>query len=277
MNSIYVIVTHHKRPNEAAEAWKDNELCAIGFTQYGNLKKAKKGGLTTDPRLFSEIEKGDLILAYAKNNKIALVGEVVGEYQHTTDNIIGKNEEKGGFGYPNQYKVRWFSDPHDFDRKNLPEDLWKQMGRTGVTVKKLELGKRSFDQVKNIIFTCAISGSLSEIGNEDLIKAGLGKYIKKKINTLEEGLVILESEKQINENDRLDFLARDNNGNDVIIECKGTAYALACDQVEQYAKYFPEHSRLFLVAFNITHECKKRADKNKRIELYECELTFKKI
>lgn len=276
MNSIYVIVTHHERPDEAAEAWKENGVCAIGFNSYGDLKKSKKDRLPPDAMYFSQIDKGDLILAYANRNKIALVGEVIGDYERNKQNIVGRNEDKGGFEYHNQYKVNWLTDPYDFDRKNLPEEFWKQMGRRGITVKKLDLGKRSFDQVRNIILSCAISGSLSQHGNEDMVKAGLLKYLKKKINPFEEGLVILEQEKQINEDNRLDFLAKDKKGKNVIIECKGTAYPLACDQLEEYAKYYPDDTRLLLVAFNITNECKRRASTNSRIELYECDLSFEK-
>lgn len=58
MNRIYAIVTHHKRPDDAAEAWKDCNVCAIGFTDYGKLNKAKPETLCSNARRFLEIKKG---------------------------------------------------------------------------------------------------------------------------------------------------------------------------------------------------------------------------
>jgi hypothetical protein len=76
MNSIYAIKTHHERPDEAVEAWRECEVCAIGFTRYGNLKKAEQEELPSDAKSFLEIKKGDLILAYPGGNRIAYVGSI---------------------------------------------------------------------------------------------------------------------------------------------------------------------------------------------------------
>jgi hypothetical protein len=64
MNLMYAIVTHHERPDDAAEAWKECNVCAIGWARYGNLKKTKHD-LPSNARLFLKIKKGDVILAYA--------------------------------------------------------------------------------------------------------------------------------------------------------------------------------------------------------------------
>jgi predicted Mrr-cat superfamily restriction endonuclease len=275
MNSIYVITTHHEKPNEAAEAWKKIGICAIGWARYGNLKKPKYE-LTGDAKIFLEIEKGDLVLAYATKNKIALVGEVTSEYCRNTENLVGKDEGDGGFGYPNQYEVNWFKEPFDFDRKDLPQDLWSQIGKRGRTVVKLELHRRNFEQVKQIILTNPISGGLSEKGREDLIKAGLLKYLKNEINSLEKGLVITDVERQIENKNRPDFIARDINGRKVIIECKGTAEADVIDQIARYRKNYSKDARILLIAFSISNECKK-ALKQENVELIECDLIFKHL
>jgi len=83
MNNIYAIVTHHEYPDEAAEAWKREGVCAIGWSDYGNLLKDRPKLLRYDPsfakerQLFLSIRKGDVILAYSKRNTIAYVGTVV--------------------------------------------------------------------------------------------------------------------------------------------------------------------------------------------------------
>ena len=69
MNSIYAITTHHDKPSDAAEAWRELNVCAIGFRRYGVLTKGKLEDLSKDAQLFLKIKKGDLILAYAMGNR----------------------------------------------------------------------------------------------------------------------------------------------------------------------------------------------------------------
>ena len=117
MNSIYSITTHRERPSDAAEAWYECQVCAIGWSRYGNLKKSKLASLPKEVQTFLKIKKGDLILAYATENRIGYLGEIeTGEYVYTRMNIVGE-KENGGFDYPNQFGVNWFKEPRDFSRK----------------------------------------------------------------------------------------------------------------------------------------------------------------
>jgi hypothetical protein len=165
--------------------------------------------LSSEARTFLKIKKGDLVLAYATGNRIASVGEIVdGKYLHRTNNIVGLDKENGGFGYPNQYKVKWFDKPYDFSRKDLPDYLWKQLGQKGRTVVPLKLYRRSFDEVKQIILATARSGSLSYDMNEDTVKAGIQKYLRRHIDSLEKGLKIMKSEERTSKTDQPDFLSQ---------------------------------------------------------------------
>jgi hypothetical protein len=278
MNAIYAIVTHHERPDDAAEAWRECNVCAIGWVNYGNLKKAKQTLLPSDAREFLKIEKGDMVLAYAGGNRIAYVGEIEnGKYLHTSRNIVGRDEDDRGFEYPNQYRVKWCDKPYDFSRYDLPLFLFNQLGKRGRTVVPIKLYRRSFDEVKQIILTNARSGSLSYEVNEDMIKAGIRKYLRRHIDSLERGLKIVKSEKAISKADRPDFIAKDKNGRTVVIECKGNAYPGDCDQLGRYRKTFAkENPRLMLIAFRMDDDCLKLA-KNAKLELYECDLGFTKI
>lgn len=279
MNSIYALTTHHERRDDAAEAWHELNVCAIGFVRFGNLGRAKEEDLPSDVRAFLKIKKGDLVLAYAAGNRIAYVGEIVdGKYLHRTNNVVGLDEDDGGFGYPNQYEVKWFDKPYDFSRKDLPDYLWKQLGKRGRTVVPLKLYRRSFDQVKQIILAAARSGSLSYDINEDTVKAGMRKYLRRRIDSLEKGLKIMKSEERTSKTDQPDFIARDKNGKTVVIECKGYAYPGDCGQLERYERNIArEKPRLMLVAFRIDDGCLKEAERNPRIELFECDLKFTKI
>lgn len=279
MNRIFAIVTHHKRPDDAAEAWKDCNVCAIGWSHFGRLTKAKRQELPSDVRKFLRIGKVDIILAYAGGNRIAYVGEIVnGKYMHTTRNIVGRSDEKGGFDYPNQYAVKWWDRPYDFSRHDLPPFLLKQLGKRGRTVVPIEFHRRSFEEVKKIILTNALSGSLSYEVNEDMIKAGIRKYLRRHLSSLEKGLKIIKSEKSTSRTDRPDFIAMDQRSQMVIIECKGIAYPGDCEQLERYGRNLArENPRLMLIAFKIDGECVKFAKKHPEMELYECDLTFAKI
>lgn len=279
MNSIYAINTHHGRPDDAVEAWHDCEVCAIGFNQYGNLKKAEQEELPSDAKHFLEIKKGDLILAYPGGNRIAYLGEIAdGKYLYTHKNIVGMDEKDGGFEYPNQYRVKWYDKPCDFSRRDLPDYLWTQLGGRGRTVVPVKLGRRSFDEVKQIIISTARPDSLSYEINEDTVKAGIRKYLRRHIDSLEKGLKITKSEKATDKSDIPDFIARDKGGRTVVIECKGNAYSGDCDQLEKYGRNLArEKPRLMLVAFRIDDGCLKEARKNPQMELFECDLKFTKV
>ena len=77
MNSIYAITTHHSRPTDAAEAWHECGVCAIGwYAGDHRFDKAPENDLEPEAKLFLHLKKGDLILAYPGDNRIAYVGEI---------------------------------------------------------------------------------------------------------------------------------------------------------------------------------------------------------
>ncbi len=272
MNKIYAITTHDKEPFKAAEAWKRNGLCAIGWINEGNLKNLNRNHLNQNMKLFLEIEKGDVILAYSTRNTIAYVGDVVdGQYIHDISNKVGHD-----YGYPNQLSVQWWQEPKHFKRMDLPPFFSSQLGKRGRTVVCLDLGNYGFAKALDVIKACANTNSASSELNEDMIKIGLHAFLDKHIDFLEQGLRIDEAEVQISPEDRPDFVGIDATNRTILIECKGTASASACDQLTRYGQTYGGKPRLLLVAFVIEEACKKQA-KKEHIELIECSLTPRRI
>ncbi len=242
-----------------------NGVCAIGFTEKGDLRRLAPSSLNRDTQLFLEIGKGDLILAYATGNMIAYVGDVVdGANLFNT-----KNEVDRDFDYHNQKRVAWWDEPNHFKRTNILP-FSDQLGKRGKTVVRLDLGPYSFDKAIEVIKACAITGSASSELNEDMVKMGLRTYMKNHLDFL--GLRIMKPEVQITPESRPDFIAADSTGKKVLVECKGTASAAACDQLLRYREAYRGKPRMILVAFSFDNECKKQAKKN-GIELIECHLT----
>jgi len=281
MSNIHAIVTHHRRPDEAAEAWKREGVCAVGWSWYGPLRRNRSKYLRDNPsfakerQLFLSIRKGDVVLAYSKRKTIAYVGTVVNRFTGPrNDNEIGRED---GFGYKNQIKVEWWPEPHHFDRSQLPVWLAGQLGKRGKTVIRLDLGKDGFDRTVGMIKQYVRSRSaLDEF--EDLAKAGLRKYMNRRIDKIEAGLKILKAESFTSDIDRPDFTAVDRNGRIVLIECKGKGYGGDCEQIESYGKHYraEKKPRLVLLAFDFDPRCKKVA-RSKGIELVECDLNFEKV
>ena len=235
MSDIYAIVTHDKDPQGAAEAWKHEGVCAIGWSSYGNLKKApraKISGRAAKARdLFLGMRKKDIILAYAMRNTVAYVGNVSdGVFHYSKENEVGDPQ---GLGYANQRAVKWWKEPHHFDKRQLPAWLAGQLGKRGITIVRLELQDYGFQATLDIIRKCARSGTaLNEF--EDLAKAGIRKYVENRMSRLEAGLEITRIEHSINDTDRPDFIARDRGGRTVLIECKGAAVERDCQQLLRY-------------------------------------------
>jgi len=89
---------------------------------------------------------------------------------------------------------------------------------------------------------------------------------------------ITKSEERTTASDQPDFIAQDKEKRKVIIECKGYAVPEDCGQLERYGEGLEkENPRLILVAFKIDDGCLKEARKNPQMELFECDLKFKKI
>jgi RecB family endonuclease NucS len=161
---------------------------------------------------------------------------------------------------------------------DLPEFLRKQLGNRGRTVVPIVLNRRSFEEVKQIILVCARSESLAYEINEDTVKAGIRKYLRRHIDSLEEGMKIIKTEKATTVSNRPDFIAKDIDNRTVIIECKGYAVPQDCGQLERYGEGLQkENPRLILIAFKIDNGCLKEAKNNSRMELIECDLKFKKV
>ncbi len=286
MGTIYSIVTYNKnrkkRATEAAEAWISEGVCAVGYCDINaknikskeELKKRVKKDSTksiNELGTFLEIEKGDIILAYCLNSTIAAVGEVIGDYSYNTTNIVGKSEDEGGFDYNHQRKVKWFESPRYFNRNQLPGVIANKLGLRGKTTTEINYPIDSF--LKKIE---DIPSTYKRVFNEDLVKAGLSKYLKKNLDELEVGLKITHEENHINEGNKPDFMAKDKNGSKVIIECKGIAEKKDIKQIKRYRLNSHQKSRCFLIASQISDECRKEALKN-QIEIFEVGLVFKRI
>lgn len=290
-SKIWAITTHHKRTFEAAEEWKRLGICAIGWTPVNFTKCRKKKDfikkyqqqgwplkdLDQIYNFVREIRKGDIVLAYALNNTIAYVGEVKkGRCKFVRDNVIGSEK---GFGYPHQRRVRWWNEPFYFDRRDLPPYFTKQLGKRGISAVEIFPDQKGFEGFIKVVHACANSGSKLPSLKEDLIKAGLVKYLYHSLDKLEPGLKIEHVEVSIGKQKRSrpDFIAKDKRGRTVLIECKGIAGEKAIEQIKDYEKRYGrgKKSRLMLVAFKIKEACKPKARKE-NIELIECDLSFKK-
>ena len=234
--------------------------------------------LREQQKLFLEIEKDDVILAYATSNTVAYVGQVVGGFRRNDQNKVGKSEKSEGFGYANQYKVKWWKTPHHFRRSQLPGELSQQIGKPHRTIARLELDSFAFDDTIRFIRQFVRTGSaLDEF--ENLVKADLRNFLWCRIDKLEDGLEITRVEQFTSKNDKPDFVGRDATGNTVLIECKGTARERDCDQAQRYKKNYQTKTtrvRSMLVAFKFEPGCRKAA-RSKDIELFECGLNFRKI
>ncbi|MEM2971868.1 MAG: hypothetical protein QW270_05545 [Candidatus Bathyarchaeia archaeon] len=282
--------SHSNKAVEAAEEWKKLGICAIGWSKVPHLCKCESKDEVVDKlrkygyssygaedvwKFVGEMKKDDLVFAYSRDNTIAYVGTIVGPCEYNTSNIIG--DPDGDFGYAYQRKVQWWDEPHHFDRRDLPNYFAKQFGKKGITVAEIDVGSKGIEGLIKILKTCAISGSKFPGINEDLVKAGLLKYLHHSIDALEKGLKLKNAEVAIGKKrkSRPDFIAEDINGQTVLIECKGIAEEGAIDQIERYRKEYGKNCRLLLVAFRITDACKLAA-KKANVELFECDLNFHK-
>jgi len=222
--------------------------------------------------LFPKMRKGDIVLAYARPCMVAYVGEVADhKINYQKHNLTGRRH-----GYWNQRAVTWWPEPNHFDPKDLPHWLHRQLGTRGTTIKEINLGNHTFSQAKAIIRTKPTSGSAFASQSEDTVKAGIRNYFLSNAHVFEPGLRIRKIEKEVARGHRPDFEAEDAKGTPVIVECKGYAWAAACDQLARYARKYPrgkQRPRLMLAAFGFEEACRKAARKA-RIELYRCNLRF---
>lgn len=291
---VFAIITWYKKSGreDAAEAWKEESVVAIGWPNVGDLRKIKDCAQLSEKlgrphsraplflwTFLKKMKKGDLILAYLTGNKIAYVGEVKGRYKYERKNKVGRDTNKGGFNYPHQRHISWWPEPRYFSRKELPMKIAEQFGKEGQALREIDPGHLGFEGLKDFLKANAKRLSVSSLEiNEDTIKAGIKKYVRNYLDGLEKGLKITIAERGVSNQKRPDFLARDAKGNRVLIECKGTAYEDAALQAKKYLTQFRKEpgTRAMIIAFRITPECRKVANKS-NIELFECDLVFKSL
>jgi len=242
------IVTHHKNPKRAAEIYLKEGLIAIGYVYEKIVAKKEKEKIkeyfrekrrTTEQqagqsasiflKFRDEIEEGDIVFAYAGDNKIALVGEVIGQCVFNDKNIVG--DEKGDIGYPNQRKVKWWDSPRNFDRSFLrPRELSEWVARPG-TIAIRQYDKKKLKQILQKIPSEETITKALEIESEDEIK----DYMEKHFGEIEEGLTLIQREYPV-ATDRMDFLAKDKQGTDVVVEVKMKADDATVTQTRRYMR-----------------------------------------
>ena len=142
------IVTHHQDPVTAADLFASEGVAAMGWSSVGDLRAKtrdeiksymKKRWNSTEyesARMASEllifrddVKTGDVVFAYIRDNTVALVGEVIGDYSFNNQNKVG---DKGGpVGYAHQVRVKWWDTPRNFSRFLLPKDLFRNGSKEG--------------------------------------------------------------------------------------------------------------------------------------------------
>ena len=192
MPKIYEIKTHHKRPREAAESWRLDGICAVGYRW--TYEEEYPDGLPNDQwGLFPKMRKGDIVLAYARPCMVAYVGEVADhKINYQKHNLTGRRH-----GYWNQRAVTWWPEPNHFDPKDLPHWLHRQLGTRGTTIKEINLGNHTFSQAKAIIRTKPTSGSAFASQSEDTVKAGIRNYFLSNAHVFEPGLRIRKDRRKL--------------------------------------------------------------------------------
>jgi predicted Mrr-cat superfamily restriction endonuclease len=288
------IVTHYEDQNRAAELYIKEGLIAIGFVYKKNVSKGspetirkyfrsqrrlseQKVGQGTSMflRFRDEVEIGDIVFAYLGNNKIASVGEITGRCKFNDRNIVGNEED--GVGYPNQRKVKWWDKPRNFDRHFLPKSLveWVAMPGT-ISTKQYDLGRLK-KSLQNVPSQESVTKAL-EIHDENEIK----DYMENHLEEVEKGLRLVKRENPTSEGP-MDFLAKDKNNKNVVIEVKIEADESAIAQVRKYMRSFKKDKRSpevrgLVVAEEFTRGCLDDADELRKlgmnIRLYKCKKKF---
>lgn len=267
---------------EYADEWKKLDICSIGWqvdfckckSENDVQKLMRRHKIATNNRWFRfiwrflEMRRGDIVLAYCRNNVIAYVGTITGRCEYNKDISDG-----------NYRKTEWWTEPYYFSRHDLPKHYSEQFLREGEVVKEILPDSRGVEGFKETLRTDAKSGSMEPGIEEDTVKADIVKHLRRDLNTLEEGLNIKKANRHIGESSkRPDFIGEDKQGRSVLIECKGVADARTVDQILEYGKKSKKGSnpRLIIVASRVSEECLKSARKAGNIELFETQLTFRR-
>jgi RecB family endonuclease NucS len=295
---LWLIVTYHEpsRTDEAAHAWKDFGVMAIGTNYYNkndrkNILKMKTTeefresyhNHTMFERFLFEVKNEDYVLAYVMKKTIAYIGQVKSKAYFTQENIIGaKRGKHSGFHYCYQRDVKWFSKPVFFSTENLDKSLHDQFDYLkGVTIKEIKTRKNVKEIIEKLKSSSDISGRGESCINEDTVKAGIAKYLHNDLNKLKRGLKIVHIEKEVDRGHRPDFIAEDSEGNHILIECKSVANKETVKQAWRYSKKYNKQygklSEVFIIAAFIKKSCKESVKKYKNIKLIEADINFKKI
>lgn len=138
-------------------------------------------------------------------------------------------------------------------------------------IKKLRLALQKIPTEETMTKTLEIHG-------EDEIN----DYMEKHLEDVEKGLKLLQREYPIN-SDRMDFLAKDQNGMDTVIEVKTTADDSAVTQVRRYMRMYKNSKgvaqvRGLIVAEEFTKRCLEEVDEltghGFNLRLYKCKKRF---
>lgn len=288
------IVTHHKQPDLAAEQLAREGVIAIGWSEFGDLtnltyddlkQKSKKKWKRTERESASdasqliafrdEVNIGDIVFAYKLNNIVALVGEIAGRYKFNTKNSVGN--PKGEIYYANQRKVKWWDTPRNFDRHFLPRNLSEWVARPGtISIRKYDV-KKLKKTLQNVPSQETMTQTL-EIHDEDEIK----DYMEKHMKEIERGLTVVKREQSTSEGP-MDFLAKDKDGVDTVIEVKMVADDSTVTQLRRYMRSFKQDRRITkLRGVIVAEEFKKRCVDDVRdlsehginLALYKCRKKF---
>ena len=288
------IVTHHEKPELAAELSAKEGVVAVGWSEFGDLrglsyddikKKSKKRWKRTERESASDasqliafrdgISIGDIVLAYKLNNVVALVGEIIGGYKFNVKNAVGNL--KGEIGYANQRKVKWWERPRDFDRHFLPKNLSEWVARPGtISIRQYDIRK-----LKKVLLNIPSQETVTkalEIHDEDEIK----DYMERHLDEIEKGLKVVRREQPTSEGP-MDFLAKDKEGIDVVIEVKMVADDSTVTQLRRYMRSFKRDTKTseikgMIVAEEFTKRCvddvKELKEHGMDIALYMCRKKF---
>jgi hypothetical protein len=288
------IVTHHKNPDLAAELFEKEGVVAVGWSEFGDLRglsyddikgKSKKRLKRTEQESASDasqliafrdgIGNGDVVLAYKLNNVVALVGEITGGYRFNAKNAVG--DLKGGIGYANQRKVKWWDSPKNFDRHFLSKDLSKWVARPG-TISIRHCDTKKLKTILERIPSQETVTKALEIHDEDEIK----DYMEKHLDEIEKGLQVVRREQPTSEGP-MDFLAKDKDGINTIIEVKMVADDSTVTQLRRYMRSFKQDAktsriREIIVAEEFTKRCvddiKELGEHGLVIDLHKCKKKF---
>lgn len=268
------VVAHHEDSELASKLYLKEKVIAVGFVynktmikgDFESLKEYFKKdrdlneqqagqAASTYLKFRDNIEKGMIVFAYLGNNIVGLVGEIKGPFRYDDKNTVG--DEDGGIGYPNQWGVDWWDAPRNFDRHFLPNDLSEWVSRVGaIAIQEFaELDKEKLREKLMKIPSQTVVTKALEIHGEDEIK----EYMEKNMGDVEKGLELVERESSTSDGP-MDFLSRDKQGTDVVVEVKIEAKDSTVSQLRRYMRAYKKDNKMskvrgMIVAEKFTKGC----------------------